>query len=132
MSNFDEYIARQLEEIDISEYVKDEIRSRVGDEIQRQITIGVKEKVTEIINAEIRIVLNKPVATDDGWGKKESYNNFESLFKKVFSERLAGEWEMKKAIENQVKSKVAELFEKNFREVATKIADGLITAQPKA
>ena len=125
MINIEEYIQNQLEGIEIEHLVSDEIRRHITDDIKRQISKVVREHIDEIIKTEINIVMESPIQTNDGWGKKEKYSTFRDLFKKEFREKMNSSWDMKTLIQKIVQNKVNELFQNNFKEVAQKIADTL-------
>jgi len=121
MLNVNEYLENALKEIDLTDLVREEIREMVRGDVQRQIKEAVKKQVDEIIETEIEIALSAPVHTDDGWGNKGDYPDFEALFKDVFRKKLNATWDMKGVIQKQVEAKVKKLFQDNFKVAIDKI-----------
>lgn len=109
------YIDSQLRQIDISEIVKNEVRSQISSDIKRELKKAVEKKVDSIIDTEIEIALEEPVTTDDGWGSRKSYPHFSDLFKKVFKEKMASQWDIKRSIEKMVKEKVDEIYKNEHK-----------------
>ena len=116
-------IEKQIAGIDYEYLVRDEIRRSLTGDIKREIHSVIKNRVEELINLEIDIVLSGKVFTDDGWGKKGQYDSFETLFKSVFHEKLNSSWDMKRLLENKVKERVSALFENKKAEAVEKVVD---------
>ena len=126
MSQIEEYIMREIREIDITQIVREEVRKQISGDIAREIAKSVRSGIDQIINTEIEIVLSKGVETDDGWGKKVQYKSFEDLFKEEFQKKLNSNYEMKKMLEKAVQDHVAMLFRQSYDEVSKKVVDGLL------
>lgn len=113
----EDLIKEQIENLDVKNLVQIEIRKLISDDVKREITKSVKDGVKNIIDTEIEICMSKEILTDDGWGKKESYTSFEELFKKQFRAALDSSYEMKRTIENHVKSKTESLVKEQSKQI---------------
>ena len=131
MINLEEYLKDALADIDISQIVRQEIVKLVRSEANSEIKRFVKGAIGQIVENEINSILGEPIETDDGWGKKESYQSFEDLFKKEFRAKMNSSWEMKQAIEKHVKARVASLFDDSLKEVVDRIASELVAIGDK-
>lgn len=116
-----------LDNIDLSEMVEKEIRNQIHGDVARTIRDCIKNKVDDLIKVEFDIIMRQGIETDDGWGKKESFDSFEDLFKKEFKNKLNESWEMKRTIEKIVKSKLDSLFKNELDKVIKSFADQLIS-----
>lgn len=124
-----EYFTKQIENINLEDMVRDAVRNQVKSDICATIKRLTEQEVSEIIKKEVDITLNKPVKTDDGWGKKKDWDSFEQLFKSVFAERLDNSWDMKSLLEKKVKEKVEALIEQNKKEAIDKVVKEITKAQ---
>ena len=121
----EDIVKEKLNEIDLNDIVADEVRQIISEPLRRKIAEYTAERIKALIDVEIEIAINKPVKTDDGWGKRKEYANFEELYKQIFAEKINGAYEIKRTIENTVKARVDELFKANAQVVIKKIADEL-------
>lgn len=118
----EDIVKEKLNEIDLSDIVAQEVRTIISEPLRREIAKYTAERIKALIDVEIEIALTKPVKTDDGWGKKKEYANFEELYKQAFAEKINGAYEVKSTIEKTVKARVDELFKTNAQVVINKIA----------
>ena len=125
MESIEKYIKDQLEEIDITYLVREEIRKLISTEIKQAIAKSVRTEIDTIIHSEVEIYMAGEVKTDDGWGKKETYPSLEGLFKRTFKERVDSSYDIKSIIIKIVKEKVAELYINNAKKIAQKITEEL-------
>jgi len=120
-----EILKNKIEEIDLDVIVRGEIKELISYDVKESIRSIVKKEIEDIIHEEIKSVMKKPIKTDDGWGNKNEYPDFESLFKSEFANRLNRTWEMKSTIEKAVKDRVSALFNANLTEVVQKFVDSI-------
>ena len=120
----------QLKSIDIGEYVRSEIRKQISAEVKREIARAVRDQITSMIQTEIDIVLSNPVETNDGWGTKNRYGSFEELYKKELHAKITKSYDMKRAIEAQVKIHVERLYQSTRQEAIGKVVE-LMTKEMK-
>ena len=129
----EEIVAQKIEELDVEEMVSIIIKNLISDNVRREIDRQVKEKVSSLITVEFDIQLKKPVTTDDGWGKRESYTSFEELFKKHFRAAMENTWEVKNKLDRIVKDRVDDMVKAYSSEICKKAANEIIEAvKPKA
>jgi hypothetical protein len=107
----EDLIKEQIEQLNIKELVQNEIRRLVSDDVKREITKVTKEEVQRIIRTEVEIQMSKGVKTDDGWGKKESYNSFEEMFKKHFAEALNSKYEIQNIVKKHITDETKRLVD---------------------
>jgi len=123
--DIEKLVENQISEIDfrglVAAIAEKIIRRDLFDSIQR----AVKEKVDTLIYDGINDVFNKPVLTDDGWGKREQYACFEDLFKKVLKEKLDGSWDAKRVMERAIKDRTDALVKTEWNRVIEKTIDEL-------
>ena len=120
--DIENYIQQQLEEIDITELVRRELRTMVADEFKGTVAPAVRKEVDAIIKAELEVCFSKPLKTDDGWGKKAEYESIEDLFKQELYKRLEWCYEMKNTIKKLVESKVSDLMKQHYDIIVKKMA----------
>lgn len=123
--NIAELIEKRVEEMDLGGMTREIIRDLVSSDVKKAIESIVREECRKMITEEISRVLSGPVYTDDGWGKKECFPSLEDLFKAKLKKELEGSWDAKREIEKQVSSRVNAIMQNQYKEVVTKIVDGL-------
>jgi flagellar hook-basal body complex protein FliE len=126
MINIEEYIKKQIEDIDLHDVVRELIRQLISDDVKRQIRDTSMEEVKRIVKTEVEIVLSKGVQTDDGWGKKESYTSFEEMFKKHFKEAINNHYEVRRTIEDYTKQQVKKLVDDKTKDIVEALKKALI------
>ena len=124
--DIEKYVEEQLQNVDITSIVNQVVRNEVKTEIYSTIKRLTERKITEIIEQEIAIALNTSVKTDDGWGKRNEYPNFDALFRETFAKKLNESWEMKKTIQKVVEARVSKLYEANKKEAINKVVDEIV------
>ena len=124
--DLEKLVKEQIANLDIEQMVREEIRKLISEDSKRKIFKMVDEKVKEMIANEITIQLDKPIMTDDGFGRRENYPDFETLFRTAIIKRMNESWEVKRTIENIVKNRVDDLFKNKQKEVAAKMAEELL------
>ena len=108
--DLNKYIKQQLEDLDISLIVKQEVREQVRSDIARELKVIVREQIDRIITDEVNLILKEGVTVSTGYGEPTVYKSFENFFKSEFQKRMNKDYDMKKIIELGVKAKVASLF----------------------
>jgi hypothetical protein len=117
-----ELVQQMLDGVDIEALVRSEVRKLIDRNVQEAIKSTVLRFTNEMVEKEINIVLKaEPIKTDDGWGKREEYENFEELFKKHFRDKLNNDWEMKKTIDGYVKQHIEKLYESQYKVAVEKV-----------
>ena len=123
--DIEQYIEDQLHNIDIRAIVIGIVRDQAKSEVYATIKRLTEQEISTIIKKEIEIALSQSLETDDGWGKREKYDSFEDIFRKVFAEKLAASYEVKKTIKKMVEDKVGKLYEQNKQEAIKKVVTEL-------
>lgn len=122
-------VSLEIKDICLESMVRDFLRETIAGECRTMISKITKEEAAALIHEEIRAILDGPVFTDDGWGKRESHPSFEDLFKKVLKESIGSNYNVKKEIGSQVKSRVDALIKQDFDRVLEKIVDSLTNSK---
>lgn len=115
----EDLIKEQIEQLDIKELVRIEIRNMISDDVKREIRKVTTDETKAIIRTEIEKVMAKGVQTDDGWGKKEIYKSFEEMFKKTFAEQLNSKYEIQKVVQEYVKAEVTKLVNERTKDIVS-------------
>lgn len=126
--DIENYIQKQLEEIDIAELVRRELRAMVADEFKSTVAPAVRKEVDAIIKAELEACFSKPIKTNNGWGERNEYASLDDLFKQEFYKRLESSYEMKNTIKKLVEAKVSDLMKQHYDAIAKKMANELTKA----
>lgn len=129
--NLEEMVKARLDDMDLEDMVKGEIRSLLHGDIHRTIREVLQKQVGSIIETEIKISMKKGVATDNGWGEKATYASFEDLFRKTFAEKMKNSWEIQKKVEEYVKQEVRQLMDANFTAASKKLAEDILASTVK-
>jgi hypothetical protein len=125
MMDIERLVEEQIADIDFTNLCSAIVEKIIRKELFDSIEKAVKSKVDTLIYDGIDDVFNKPVMTDDGWGKREQYGCFEDLFKKVLKEKLEGSWEAKRMLEKAIKERTDALVTTEWKRVIQKIVDEL-------
>lgn len=94
----------------VSEYLNYHMYS----ELQGIVSKVLDEKCNGYIREEIDKILASPVKTDDGWGRVEKYDSFESLVKEKIKEKSIdrSQWNIQSLVRNMVENKIKDVAEK--------------------
>jgi chromosome condensin MukBEF complex kleisin-like MukF subunit len=112
--------------------IEAEVRDTVRSEARSQLRDIVNKRIGTIVEAEIAKILDGgEIGTDDGWGKKETYQNFEVLFKAEFKKKLENAYEMKNTISRSVKDRIDQLMTKEFNATINKVVEELVKIKTK-
>ena len=113
---------------------KNKIKSKIENgNITFDINIDVSLQPSEIrtkinledpkVEKEIQNILNNEITTDNGWGKREHWDNFEALFKSKFNEKMNKDWEMQRTIKDTIEKRLDNLFKEKTKKITEKIQD---------
>ncbi len=131
MDKFEKLLSDKIKDIDIESMVNSLITSLLTTEVRRKISDAVNKNIDNIIKDEIDLVLEGGVETDDGFGKQETYESFDQLFKKIFYEKLSGQYQVKNLVEQSIKRKVDELYQQQSKQILAKITEGFTNFEMK-
>ena len=123
--DLNKYIAQQLEDIDISLIVKQEVKSQVQGDVARELKVIVREQIERIILDEIDLVMKEGIEVSDGWDKPKRYEKFSDFFRVEFRKRLDKSYDIRKLIDKAVKDKVSSLFNANIDKALKDIVEKL-------
>jgi len=130
--DIEKIIQGRIEDIDVEAIVRDIVTDLIRAEAQKQVKRITDEKATELIVTAIKSVLYRgEVKTNDGWGKTETYPNFEALFKCVLHKKLAVSWDMQGLVKKVIEEKVAQLVYASKAQLAKRFTDELVAAVDK-
>ncbi|MBQ9255738.1 MAG: hypothetical protein IJ181_01225 [Acidaminococcaceae bacterium] len=98
----------------VSEYMNHHMYS----ELQGIVSKVLDEKCNGYIREEIDKILASPVKTDDGWGRVEKYDSFESLVKEKIKEKSIdrSQWNIQSLVRNMVENKIKDVAEKLIKQ----------------
>ena len=98
----------------VSEYLNYHMYS----ELQGIVSKVLDEKCNGYIREEIDKILASPVKTDDGWGRVEKYDSFESLVKEKIKEKSIdrSQWNIQSLVRNMVENKIKDVAEKLIKQ----------------
>lgn len=114
----EELVREQVQEMDMSEIVRQEIRKIIERDVSPEIKKSIGANVAEYVKAEIEMIFQKGVKTDDGWGSKTTYSTFEELFKQTFKKAISSNYEIQRIIENSVKARMDEFLKTKSKDIA--------------
>jgi hypothetical protein len=123
--NIEKLVAERIEDMDLDHVVKEIVGGLITKDVKESITKNVKEECLVMIRERINVILNGPVTTDDGWGKREAYPSFTDLFKKEMAARMNDSYEVKREIGKQVETRVKSIMDNQYKEVIEKIVNEL-------
>lgn len=113
----------ELEGMDLPGIIESEVRQCIASGVGKEIVASVSAVAKHMIAEEVRKALDGEVKTDDGWGKKNAYPNFEQLFRQKFKAAMDDTYEVKRVIEKQVAERVQSLIKQDYNKVIEKIVD---------
>ena len=123
--NIESLVKERIENMDLDFVVKEIIGSLITKDVRETINKVVKEECLAMIRERIAVILNGPVKTDDGWGKREEYPSFADLFKKEIAARMNDSYDVNREIAKQVESRVKSIMDNQYKEVIEKIVNEL-------
>lgn len=87
-------------------------------ELQGIVSKVLDEKCNGYIREEIDKILASPVKTDNGWGRVERYDSFESLVKEKIKEKSIdrSQWNIQSMVRNMVENKIKDVAEKLIKQ----------------
>ena len=106
----EELVRERMDDLDISEMVESEIRKLIAQEATKSIHAIMEKKIDKILTDAIAAEMDRPVVTNDGWGKVEKFTNFEACFRQTFAKKLAETWQVHQVIQKQVDTRIDELM----------------------
>lgn len=123
--NIESHIVQRIEEMDLGFYVREEVRVLISKDVRETIQKIIVEEARVMVTTEIDKIMDGPVETDDGWGKKNSYPSFADLFKKEVKAAFSASWDAKRLIEQKTKERVDALIKGEYGRIVEKVVDGL-------
>ena len=123
--NIEALVKERIGDMELDFVVKEIIGGLITKDVKASISAIVKAECQKMIADEIREVLNGPVKTDDGWGKKEEYPSFMDLFKKEMAARMKDSYDVRREIGKQVEARVKSIMDNQYKEVIEKIVNEL-------
>jgi hypothetical protein len=115
--NIESLVKERIEDMDLDDMVREAINGL--------ITKQVKDEIVKVVQRECLRMVETEVKTNDGWGKKETFESFEILFKKTITEKLKGGWEAEKIIAKKVAERVDSIMKDQYAAVVEKIVNEL-------
>jgi hypothetical protein len=129
--NIEQLLKDQIEQVDLQETVRCEIRRLITARAEKTIESMVKDEAAKLVKDAIAVCLSGVVKTDDGWGKKAEYGCFGDLFKKTVKEKMESSWDIKRNIEDEIKRRVNDLFGIETQKLADYLAQQIINTAAK-
>lgn len=115
----------ELGQMDLTGIVESEVRKFIVSCVSKGTLSSVNDIAKNMITEEIKKCLEDKITTDDGWGKRETYDSFQALFSKTFKRKMDESYEVKKEIEKQVSARVQSLINQEYTRIIAKIVDGI-------
>lgn len=116
-----ETLGDYLSEHTIKNVLKEVVKEFVRENFSYYFQHETNKYINDLINKEVKNVLNGEINIDNGWDKKEHYDSFEQFFKAEFKKRMDSTWEMKHTIEKTVQDELKKLFDNKIKEITPKI-----------
>ncbi|MFA5387728.1 MAG: hypothetical protein WC322_05100 [Candidatus Paceibacterota bacterium] len=116
-------VQAELEEMDLKGLIESVLANEISRIAKKELIDQVRDAATKLVSEQIRVILDGPINTDDGWGVRENYPSFEDLFKKHLAKAMNEKWEVKREIEKQVSSRIDSLIKQDYQKVIGKIVD---------
>lgn len=123
--NIENLVKERIEDMDLDFVVKEIIGGLITKDVKDTINRVVKEECLAMIRERIATMLDGPVSTDDGWGKREEFPSFMDLFKKEMAARMKDSYDVKREIAKQVEARVKSIMDNQYKEVVEKIVNEL-------
>ena len=113
-----ENIERQLEDYYFGDIIKDIVKEKITKEVDK--------KIEQIFEKEVEIMFNEPFETNDGWGCKKHYDNFEQLFKQELNKKLESRQELNRLIVQELNRKFDKLIEEKMNYIKEKFSETIM------
>lgn len=132
-------------ENEINELLEKLIEEKVEDYVQERL---IKQKVEEVIEKliakevvdywkaisstnnyfkeKINEIMNEPITTDNGWGDRKTYSNFEELFKKTLKSKVDNSYEISNTVKRCVEDRINELIKTQSKELMAKVQEQIV------
>lgn len=123
-------IRNQIEELDLSDLVRKEIRALISDATKKHINDAVKAGCTKIVEDEIqKLLFAGEIVISNGWDSKERYANFDEFLRSAFRKAAHEKYEVMRTVEKLVKERITSLLNAKYNEVLEKIVDSLTASR---
>ena len=115
---------------EIKEAIKEVVNKKVEYNLEYEIKKEAKNQAEEIANTwiaeQIDKVLNFETFTDDGWGNKRTYKNFEEFVKDEISKQIKSknynlEYKVKRVVEDKIKDICEKVVQENNDQLAEQV-----------
>jgi hypothetical protein len=123
--NIESLVKERIEDMDLDDMVREAINGLITKQVKDEIVKVVQRECLRMVETEIVKCMEGEVKTNDGWGKKETFESFEILFKKTITEKLKGGWEAEKIIAKKVAERVDSIMKDQYAAVVEKIVNEL-------
>ena len=123
--NIEGLVKERIEDMDLQFMVKEVIGGLITKDIRETIGKIVKDECSKLISDGIAELLSGAVETDDGWGKTQKFPSLEIMFKGELKKQMDSTWDAKREIEKQLSNRVKSIMDSQYKDVVTKIVDGL-------
>ena len=116
-------VEAEIERMDIATIIEHHVRSMIQKELGKTLIGVCEDKAKAMIEEEIERVLDGTVETDDGWGKKNQYDSFTSMFRMIVKKQMDSSWDVKRTIGKLVENRCASLIKQDYNKICEKITD---------
>ena len=123
--NIEGLVKERIEDMDLQFMVKEVIGGLITKDIRETIGKIVKDECSKLISDGIAELLSGAVETDDGWGETQKFPSLEIMFKGELKKQMDSTWDAKREIEKQLSNRVKSIMDSQYKDVVTKIVDGL-------
>lgn len=120
------HVQQELSHMDVPSLIEGEIGKFITKIAEQKMKTAVNEVANSIITEEITKVLDGPVSTDDGWGRREKYDSFDDLVRVTFKKKLDDSYAVKTNIQKWVKERINTLFNNEQSAILKKITDEMV------
>lgn len=126
-----ELVSKETIDAAIREIVSDRFDYEFKRIVEETANSILRDKTESYVKEKVDEVLDKPVKTDNGWGKKEYYDSFEHFVKSKINEMIIANYRFSSEIDRMVKEKLDKVIKNVSKEMSEKVVDEALAEMAK-
>ena len=127
----EKYVEKSLQEMDIESIITEKVRQMISEGSGKIIVARVSDAANEMMDKEIRRMIDSGVHTDNGWGDRKTYESFEDLFRDKFKSAITDNYKTQGKIARLVKERVDSLMQQDLDKAIEKVVDAITKSKLK-
>jgi len=121
-----EALGDYLNEYTVKEVLQDVIRDFVRDNFKSYFEHNTNGYINKLLDEEVAKNLKEPTTITDGYAYEKRYNSFEEFFRAKCHEAIADKSDVRRIIEDQVRTQINKIFKEKIGEITPKVQELIV------